>query len=142
MLEDTRQARKWLKDVDANLAAPMARVRRGDTNRDYYVHELALVQPHGEECARPVMIKRWYEKEGELVADVHPMRLTPERDTYVVDAREDRVTAVSLDAFLLSVEELAMREIQMRYTLLAPDRIRGTWDSAPCSTDDRIQVEY
>lgn len=79
MLEDTRQARKWLKDVDANLAAPMARVRRGDTNRDYYVHELALVQPHSEECARPVMIKRWYEKEGELVADVHPMRLTPER---------------------------------------------------------------
>ncbi len=121
-----------MKEVDPNLAAPMARTRIGGTSRDYFVRELALVQQGSEESARPVMIARWYEKNGELVADVHPMRLSPERDAYVVDARQDQVRVVSLSDFLLSVEELATTEVQVRYHLPAPDRIQGTLLSQQC----------
>lgn len=119
-LENTRQARKWLKEVDADLAGPMAR----HNGKDYFVRELAMVQEGGVE--RPVMIARWYEKDGRLVANVHPVRLTIARDAFVIDGREEEMEEIPLDAFLLSVEQLIQEGIQRKYDLPAPSKIRGT----------------
>lgn len=120
VLENTRQAQKWLKEVDANLAGPMA---CGSDGKDYYVHELALVHLDGVE--RPVMITCWYEKDSGLVADVHPMRLSPSGDAFVTDGREEKIEVVPLDAFMLSVEQLIRPSMQARYGLPAPECVLG-----------------
>lgn len=120
ILENTRQARKWLKEVDANLAGPMA---RGSDGKDYYVHELALVYLDGVE--RPVMITRWYERDGVVVADVHPMRLSPGCDAFVIDGRDDKIEIIPLHAFMLSIEQLSEPSIQAKYGLPPPDRVLG-----------------
>lgn len=119
-LEDTRQGHKWLKEINPNLAGPMARAADG---KDYLIHELVIIQDGPVE--RPVMIARWYEKDKKLVANVHPVRLTPAGDTFVVDACAEKVEVVSLDAFLLSVEQLVQTAVQRKYNLPAPSEIHG-----------------
>ncbi|KAI0739242.1 hypothetical protein C8Q80DRAFT_1124588 [Daedaleopsis nitida] len=121
-LQETRQARKRSHEVDANPAGPMV---RSAGSVDFYVHEVAMVHMGGGPM-QPVMILRWFETaRGELVARVHPLRLTPECDGFVVDARPDRVAVVLLTAFVLSVEELLAEEVQVLHNIPSPSYIKG-----------------
>ncbi|KAI0716145.1 hypothetical protein C8T65DRAFT_572363 [Cerioporus squamosus] len=121
-LHDTRQARKWREEVDPNLAGPMARAADG---KDYFVQELALAEVPAAGGTIPIMILRWYEKDGKLIARAHPVRLTPTRDAFVVDGRPDKIVDIPLDCFRMSVEELHSKEVQRVYELPPPSSICG-----------------
>ncbi|CDO74677.1 hypothetical protein BN946_scf184828.g17 [Trametes cinnabarina] len=87
-LEEARQGRRWHEEIDPVLAGPMA---RSEVGKDYYVNEMALAKLRAEEPATPVMIARWFMRAGLLVAKVYPLRMTPDRRQFVVDARPSAV---------------------------------------------------
>ena len=121
-LYETREARKWLQDVDANLAGPMARAH----GKDYFVNELAMANIPALGGTVPVIIQRWYEKDAKLVANVHPVGLTPDRTKFLVDARRSSGQEVALEAFVMSVEEMNTGEVQALYGIPPPASIAGT----------------
>lgn len=88
--------------MDANLAGPMA---RSATGKDYFVEEVAVVDIPGRGLS-PVMVSRWFMKDSILWATVLPLRVTPDRSRYVVDARAGQQLEIPLDAFRLCIVDL------------------------------------
>ncbi len=121
-MSDTRHGRRWGEDIDPNLAGPMARASDG---KDYYVQEFAMADVPALGGLVPVMIARWYEKDCELTAKVHPVGLTPSGDAFIVDGRDNKVVEVPLGAFLLSTEEMLTPEVQAMYKIPSPERVFG-----------------
>ncbi|OSD07171.1 hypothetical protein PYCCODRAFT_1358838 [Trametes coccinea BRFM310] len=121
-LREARQGSRWHEEVDPLLAGPMA---RSATGKDYYVNEMALANLVPEEPAAPVVIARWFMRAGQLVAKVHPLRMTPDRHQLVVDARPGMVKDVALTSFLLNVEDLDKAGTQAEWGLPAPDQFEG-----------------
>ncbi|KAI0696468.1 hypothetical protein C8T65DRAFT_583417, partial [Cerioporus squamosus] len=101
-LAECRQARRWRHEVNANLAAPMA---RSATGKDYFVEEIAVVDVPGRGLA-PVMISRWFMKDSQLLATVLPLRVSLDGGRYVIDARTGQQFDIPLEAFRLSVLDL------------------------------------
>lgn len=121
-LHEARHGRRWGREVDAVLAGPMARSKTG---KDYFVNEVALAVVDAQGSAVPVMIARWFRRSDEVVAKVHPLRLTPDKHQFVIDARPHKVVDVPLTSFLLNAEDLQQAHTQAEWGLPAPDKIHG-----------------
>lgn len=128
-LNEARAARRWREEVDATLAAPMARAPNG---KDLYVGEAAMVKldAAGDDIS-PVVIMRWFQQtDGDrqvTYAKVHPLRFA-EQDArgYVVDGR-DACENVPLERFLLSVVDMLDPATQVRYRIPSPENISGMY---------------
>ena len=83
VLEDARQASRWCSEVDANVAAPMARAER---EKDYFIHApcMAFLNSSQFDVVMPI---RWFKRDGEMWAKVHRLLRTRANDGYVVDTR-------------------------------------------------------
>ncbi|KAH9946550.1 hypothetical protein B0H21DRAFT_822615 [Amylocystis lapponica] len=122
---------RWLHEVDANLAGPMA---RGADGKDYYVDEIALANLDDMGRVGPVMVRRWFRRGGELVARVNPLLVHHDGRHFLVDERKKSTLVVPLSAFLLSVEDLDSPQIQAHYNLPSPSAV----EEALISDDPRI----
>ncbi|KAL7285971.1 hypothetical protein ACG7TL_001086 [Trametes sanguinea] len=121
---ELRGAKRWAHEVDANLAAPMARSADG---KDYFVNELAMANIDAFGYLAPVVPIRWFRRDGALFAKACLVRLdtsmqgTPTK--FVVDAQESGEVDIPLSKFVLNVEDLCTPEVQERWALPPPDHI-------------------
>ncbi|KAH9851930.1 hypothetical protein C2E23DRAFT_780036 [Lenzites betulinus] len=126
VLREARHGRRWGVEVDPNLAGPMA---RSATGKDYYVHEIALANIDEHGTIAPVVIARWFQRGGNLIAKAHPLRTTADRAQFVVDARSSENLEVPLTSFLLNVEDLSSAQVQAKWGLPPPDKVQGVLSS-------------
>ncbi|OJT11326.1 hypothetical protein TRAPUB_12201, partial [Trametes pubescens] len=117
---EARHAKRWQDEVDAALAAPMA---RSTTGKDYFVNEVALANIDMQGTVAPVMVARWFIRAGKLIAKAHPMRLTLDGVELVIDAREQKTIEIPLTSFVLNIDNLLSSHTQAEWRLPAPDKI-------------------
>lgn len=122
LLAEAHQASKWMWEVDANMAGPMARSRDG---KDYFVNEVAMANLDNYSRIGPVMIRQWFVRDKALVARVSLLLLTAENDAYVLDGRCEALTDVPLDAFFLNVLDMESPQLRRRYGLPSSDKVKG-----------------
>ncbi|KAJ7239146.1 hypothetical protein C8J57DRAFT_1086540 [Mycena rebaudengoi] len=120
-LEEARQAAKWKDEVDANIAGPMARDVDG---KDYYVEEPCLAHLNNGGVG-PVLPIRWFMRGETLIAIVHLLHITPQRDAFIIDGTASGCIELPLSAFFLSVVDLQDPACQARYGLPSPHKIAG-----------------
>ncbi|EMD30755.1 hypothetical protein CERSUDRAFT_101017 [Gelatoporia subvermispora B] len=121
-LHEARQGRRWLHEMPADVACPMA---RSDHGLDFFVNELALVLLDPAHGPIPVLVERWFMRAGTLLARVRPVLLTDQRRAFIIDAREHSSIDVKLKFFYMSVVELLKPETQLEYHLPRPDHVAG-----------------
>ncbi|TBU25646.1 hypothetical protein BD311DRAFT_852410, partial [Dichomitus squalens] len=132
MLKHPRQAKKWAETINPTLAAPMARAADG---RDYFVHELAMAKLGSNDDIAPVVIARWYQRDGRLFSKAHPVLIYETgrlgETEFVIDARNEVLTEVALDSYVFCIEDLCLPEVQQQWGLPDPHcwrhPIRNTW---------------
>lgn len=117
-LNEASQAERWRCEVDANLAAPMA---RGEGDKDFFVDEPCLVS-YGDNI-EVVIPTRWYQRDKETYARVHPIIVTA--DGFVVDGRPNSCFDIPLSYFFLNIADLQTEICQQTYSLPEP-KIQGT----------------
>ncbi|QRV96926.1 hypothetical protein RhiJN_24944 [Ceratobasidium sp. AG-Ba] len=114
---------RWMKEINATLAAPMVRKQLLIGHHDYYVHEpyLASYREAGSNEANPTPLisMRYFERSGELYARSH--RLIPIQSGYVIDGTEH--LDIPLSDFLLPLPEF--RAEHKRYNMGSPEVIYG-----------------
>lgn len=122
-LEEACQAERWVREVDANVAGPMA---RGANGKDYYVNEVAMVniEPSGEIV--PVMTMRWFTEEGVIKASVRRLLISDSGRSFVIDGVNESCMQVPLSAFFLTVKDLQEPRIQRQYLFPPPEAVEGT----------------
>ncbi|KAG8712744.1 hypothetical protein FRC09_019504, partial [Ceratobasidium sp. 395] len=113
---------KWRTEVDANLASPMARLHKtSGAFQDYFVNEPCLVRA-GDQTA-PVMVSRWFKRNGSLVANVHKLVPLEGRNGYAVDG--GNCLEVPEEDFHLALPDF--RRVYGEYKLPSPDHILDFW---------------
>ncbi|KZT64475.1 hypothetical protein DAEQUDRAFT_769652 [Daedalea quercina L-15889] len=118
ILEEARQASKWLREVDPNAGGPMA--RSGD-GKDYFVNEVALATLDRFGRIGPVLIRRWFTHNKELVAQVSPLLVHADNLGYVLDERSSALTLdIPLSMFFLNTLDLCNGAIRQQYGLPDP----------------------
>ncbi|KAF7316638.1 hypothetical protein HMN09_00396400 [Mycena chlorophos] len=75
-LAEAWQAKRWLDELDSDLATPMHRIG----SQDFYVHEPAILQS-GDTC----IPTRWFERDGQVFARVWRMQQVADHNGWVVD---------------------------------------------------------
>ena len=131
-LKHPRQGKKWAKEVDPNVAAPMARALDG---RDYFIHELAMAKLGSQENIAPVVVARWFQRDGAIVSKAYPVHLrhsassrTPDM---VVDTRDTEILEVPLSAYIFCVKDLLDPVVQERWGIPSPERLCCKYDTEP-----------
>ena len=121
-LKHPGQGRKWAKEIDPTLAAPMARASDG---RDYFVNEIAMAEVNKN--VTPVIVARWFQRDGALVSKAHPVRLyaAGEEPAWVIDARPKAIIEVPLVSYLFCVEDISLCEVHEQWNIPPPERIHG-----------------
>ena len=125
-LKHPRQARKWAKEVDPAVAAPMA---RGIDGRDYFVNELAMARVGSQRHPAPVVIARWFQREGALFSKAYPVGFREtnmsEGPEMIVDTREAHRLEIPLSEYMFCIEDLCQPSVQQQWAIPSPERLCG-----------------
>ncbi|KAG8978953.1 hypothetical protein FRB90_008233, partial [Tulasnella sp. 427] len=103
-VSEARHGSRWAREVNANLAGPMARLECGGSFIDFYVHEIALANVDSYGTYAPVLPTRWFERSGKLFARTHRVQVNSTRTAFIIDA--SHCADIPLSAFFASLVEL------------------------------------
>ncbi|KAG9084851.1 hypothetical protein FS749_004901 [Ceratobasidium sp. UAMH 11750] len=113
---------KWREEVKGEFASPMAQVyEHTGTFQDYFVNEPSLARIDSQ--VMPVLVTRWFTREGSRVANVHRLIPLTEQNGYAVDAAG--CLEVPEGDFHLALP--GFRHVYGEYGLPPPDQIIFLW---------------
>ncbi|KIY49003.1 hypothetical protein FISHEDRAFT_73073 [Fistulina hepatica ATCC 64428] len=137
-LSQAYQGKRWLEELDPNLAAPMVWSR----TQDFYVDEPVLLHDQ-----RVVMPRRWFRRDGKVYGQVSLMKPTDDGAGWtVVDHKDSRFDVLLSDIHLSFPRFAAMHRIYQKidpqkilYVEKTPDTIEA-WKnpSGDCAEDTTV----
>ncbi len=98
---------------------------RGADGRDYFVEELAVCDITGDKDLVPVLVSRWYQKEGGLWATVLPVGLNHNKSAYIFDGREGKSWTIPLSSFCMNTLDLENDMVRDSLVVPSPEHVEG-----------------